>query len=381
MLIYLDNATTSYPKPTIISDAIEYSILNFVSPNRSSHELALKSSEALYETRETLANLFNIKDSSHLIFTPGATHSINYVLKGFKWKKNDCIIISPLEHNAVYHPLMTLKKKYDLDIVIMPYVKHKGFDINELEKCLKEKNVRLIALTHASNVTGEVLPVRKTIALAREYGIQVLLDGSQSAGNFSVDISDLDVNYFAFSGHKYLLGPGGTGGLYIKDDNFLEPLIEGGTGLEDTTDKLSLKMPEKFEAGTFNVSSIWALNSSISFLSSEGIENIYKLKKELISLSVDALNRINNITCYSSRQNNVGIISFNINNRSPGEVAMMLDKKYKICVRAGLHCSLQAHHSIGTYPKGCVRASIGCFNSKDDLRNFIKAIKEIAEAI
>lgn len=380
MLIYLDNAATSYPKPTIVTDAIKYSMLNYVSPNRGGYSLAITSTEALFETRETVAGFFNIDDSSRFIFTPGCTYSLNFALKGLEWEENDTVIISSLEHNSVYRPLLSLKKKYNLELITLPYLQHKGFDIDYLENILAQKKVKLIAITHASNVTGEILPIRKLIPLAKKFQVKLLVDGSQAVGNFPIDLSELDVDFYAFSGHKYLLGPPGVGILYVKDGLDLEPLIEGGTGSDSGLGAMPESLPDRLEPGTQNLPAIWTLNSAISFLKSEGIENIYKQKLKLITFTIEMLQQIDYLKCYSSIQNNIGIVSFNLNNLSPQKMATILDKKYKISVRAGLHCSPLAHKALQTYPDGCVRVSLSYFNTIDDINYLIKAVKEISDS-
>jgi cysteine desulfurase family protein len=360
---------------------MNYALLNFASPNRSSNSRAISASEALFETRETLAQFLNIEESANLSFTPGCTHSINYVLKGFNWQKGDRVVISTLEHNAVYRPLLSLVKQHELELIILPYSNHKGFEPEILEKHLKEKPVKLIALTHASNVTGELLPVKSSIRLAKEHGAKILIDGSQSVGNFNINLKELDPDFFAFGGHKYLLGPPGTGCLYIKNPDDLHPLIEGGTGGTSDNESMPAEMPDRFEPGTINLPAIWALNSAVSFINTEGLENIYKSKKELLFGTIEALSRIDHLECYSSNKNNIGIIAFNLTHQSPQKVALILDKKYNMATRAGLHCSTLSHKALGTYPGGCMRASLSCFNSKDDLRTFIKCIREISESI
>lgn len=381
MLIYLDNAATSHPKPTIVTDTFRYAILNYTSPNRGMHSLGTKATEALAETRETLASFLNIEDASKLIFTPGCTYSINFVLKGLNWQENDTVVISSLEHNAVYRPLMELQKKFNLNIIQVPYAQYKGFEPYDLEKELMKGNVKLIITSHASNVTGEILPVRKVKVLAGKYNTKVLLDASQSIGNFPIDFSELDFDFIAFGGHKYLLGPTGVGFLYVKNPDDLTPIIAGGTGSDATIEEMPTYSPDKFEAGTHNLPAIWTFNNAISYLNSIGIESIYNAKRELVHILVENLKRINNLECYSTYKNNVGIVAFNLKNWTSTQVAEILDKKYDICVRGGLHCSPIAHKAIGTFPDGCVRVSFSCFTSKDELRILVKAINDISESI
>ena len=381
MLIYLDNAATSYPKPTTVTDANRYAMLNFTTPHRAMHSFGQKTSRALEETRESIAGFFNIEDCTRLIFTPSCTYALNFVLKGIDWQQNDTVVISSLEHNATFIPLMTLKEKFSLDIHTVPYAQYKGFEPYDLERLLIKYKVKLIVLPHASNVTGEILPLRKVMTLAEKYNTKVLVDGTQAVGNFAIDLQELGVDYYAFGGHKYLLGPPGVGLLYVKDDNTLFPLVEGGTGYNTTQEEMPEKLPERLEPGTLNLPAIWALNSAVSYIRSEGLENIYNAKRELVLIAVENFQRIDKVEVYSSTRNNVGIVSFNIKGCLPQEVASILDKKYNICVRAGLHCAPQAHKVAGTYPGGSVRISFSCFNDKDDLKYLIKAVKEISESL
>lgn len=381
MLTYLDNASTSYPKPMTVTDANRYAMLHYTSPNRGTHQLAINSSEALFETREMVANFLNIKDSSHLIFTPGGTHSINYVINGLDWQENEVAVISSLEHNAVYRPLLNLQKTKNINLEIIPYSKHQGFELYDLEKVLIKGNVKLVAITHASNVTGEILPLRKVIELTRKYNTKLLVDGSQTVGNFNIDLQELDVDFFAFSGHKYLLGPSGVGFLYIKNKTALTPTVFGGTGLDSLSEEMPQELPDRFEAGTINLPAIWAMNSAITYIKSEGLTNIYNSRRELIMKAVENIEHIDHVKCYSSGKNNVGIISFNIEGMEPQKVATILANRYNICVRYGLHCSPLAHTAIGTDPEGCVRISISCLNTKNDVKVALTAIKEIASKL
>lgn len=381
MLTYLDNASTSYPKPLTVIDANRHAMLHYTSPNRGTHTLAISSSEALFETREMVSDFLNIKDSSHLIFTPGCTYSLNYVINGLNWQENDVAIISSLEHNAVYRPFLNLEKTKNINLNIIPYSKHNGFELYDLEKILIKGNVKLVAITHASNVTGEILPLRKIIELTRKYNTKLLVDGSQTVGNFSIDLEELDVDFFAFGGHKYLLGPTGVGFLYIKNKSDLDPSIFGGTGLDSITKGMPEELPDRFEAGTLNLPAIWAMNSSIIYIKTMGLTNIYNFKRELIHTAIENIQRIDHVKCYSSPKNNVGIISFNIEGMHPQEVASILTDKYNICVRNGLHCSPLAHEAIGTSPDGCVRISISCLNTKEDVKSALRAIKEISDTL
>ncbi|MEW5819712.1 MAG: aminotransferase class V-fold PLP-dependent enzyme [Cyanobacteriota bacterium] len=381
MIIYLDNATTSNPIPTVVTDSLRYGVLNLTSANRGIHQLSVKASDALHDTRETIAKFLNIRDSRKLIFTPGCTYSINFVLQGLKWQEGDTVAISSLEHNAVYRPLLYLQKKYNLNIELIPYAQHKGFEPYDLERILMKNKVKLIVISHTSNVTGEILPVRKVKALADKYDTKLLVDGSQAIGCFPVDMSELDVDFYAFSGHKHLLGPPGVGFLYIKDPDSIEPIIFGGTGSDSVLENMPEFSPDKFEPGTYNLPAIWTFNNALSYLKSLGMENIYNGRRELVHLAVENLKRINKLECYSTYKNNSGIVAFNLKDWTSQEVASILDKKYNICVRAGLHCSPLSHKALGTFPDGCIRISFSCFNTRSELKTLVKAVNEISESI
>lgn len=377
MLIYLDNASTSYPKPNIVAESLSYSMLNFAAPAKGSFSISNNSYDAIIETRDNLADYFNIKDSSSLIFTPGASYAVYFYLNSLKLSKGDVIVYSSLEHNSVYSTLHNLKEKFDVELIQLTYLKHKGFDIEQLENILKSRKVHHIVLTHASNVTGEILPVRKVLELKNNYDFKLFVDASQTTGVFPIDLRMLNIDAMAFSCHKNLLGIPGVGALYVADKTQFYPEFDFYS-LSSTQGSSKI---DSVEFVTNNLPGIWALNTSLSYLKSVGLENIYQHKRDLTHLAVESLHKISEVVCYSSANNNVGIVSFNISGKKPLDVANILDKKYNICVSSGQQDSLLAYQAIDTGVEGCVRLSFSYFNTREELKIFLRAIKEISESI
>jgi len=381
MIFYFDNAATSWPKPESVYKAMD----NFArhiggNPGRSAHRLSIAGAKIIYETRELLANLFGINDSSRIIFTANATEAINLGLKGIL-KKNDNVIVSSFEHNSVMRPLRFLEKELNISITVVPPSSSGPVDIKELEKNISDQT-KLIVISHISNVTGEILPVNEIGSIARKYNILFMVDGAQSAGSIPINLAEIGVSLFAFTGHKGLMGPQGTGGLYIAPDVDLIPLKQGGTGSRSEYEEQPDFLPDKYEAGTPNTVGIAGLGAGVKFILNTGIEKIWKKKKSLSQYLLERLKSIKDVQIYGSfKEDKLPIVSFNLGKIQPSKVAQLLDEKYKIMVRPGLHCAPLAHRTIGTFPEGTVRISLGYFNTEKEIDYLIKCLKKINKSV
>jgi len=380
MRIYLDNAATSFPKPEGVSLAVnDFMVKVGVSSGRGAYREALTADRILYDTRKSIAKLFNIRDVSRIVFTSNITHSLNLAIKGIL-NPGDHVVTSSMEHNAVWRPLKVLEAEKGIRISAVPCDNKGMLDPQDLKKAIR-KDTRLIVLLHASNVTGGLLPIADVGAIAREYGIPFLVDAAQTAGAYPIDVETMKIDILAFTGHKGLLGPMGTGGLYVKKDISLRPLIEGGTGGDSLLEHQPDDLPDRFEAGTMNISGIAGLGEAIRFILNETVEKIRRREEKLALSAISGLSGIEGVTLYGTNEweNRVGVISFNVMGRTSQEIGYLLDERYDIMVRTGLHCAPCAHRTIGTIDRGTVRAGIGYFNTQDDIARFIEAIKDIVK--
>jgi cysteine desulfurase family protein len=283
-----------------------------------------------------------------------------------------------MEHNSIIRPLRKLEQKLNIKISIVKCKETGDVEPKDYEKEVR-KNTKLICLLHASNITGTIMPVAKVGEIAKKHNITYLVDAAQSAGTVPIDVNGMNVDLLAFSGHKSLLGPTGTGALYIKEGLKLDSLKEGGTGSHSELDVQPDVFPDKYESGTINDVGIVGLGASVKFILDTSVEKIQKKRAELTSYLLQEIKHIKKIKLYglSSVKNRTSVVSFNIHGIAPIKVGEILDKKYRIVTRTGLHCSPLAHKAIGTYPIGTVRVSFGYFNTLSEVKYLIYALKEI----
>lgn len=378
MQVYLDDSSTSWPKPNIVLRAIENYINNIgASPGRSGHKLSLTAAREVFETREEIAALFHLPESEKVIFTANATHAINIALKGFL-KKNDHVIISSMEHNSVYRPVWYLKQQGLIDYTVVGYDEKGVLKLDELRKCFKS-NTKLVIIIHGSNVFGTINPVHKIGDICKEKGVAFMIDAAQTAGYMPINMMENNISLLAFTGHKKLYGPTGIGGLCINGNINIDTTIQGGTGSKSEMEAHPDFYPDKLEAGTPNTLGIVGLKAGIQYILNKGIDNIRKQQSDLKKHFIEQLNNINEVTLYipESDEERLPIVSINIKNMVSSDLAFKLDNEYNIMVRAGLHCAPLAHKSFGTFPQGTVRFSIGGFNTEDEIHYTIESLKKI----
>ncbi len=376
-IYYFDNAATSHPKPEEVAVCVYNYIKNLsANPGRSSHKLAIESAKIVFNARENIAEILNYSDSEHFIFTLNATDSINIVLNGYL-KKGDFVLTTFLEHNSVLRPLKLLEKTKGIKFDFIKFSKKDGIDFNDFYEKLKEKVPSLVVINHASNVTGKIVDLDKILELKDKFKFKLLIDGAQTGGIYKYNLEEQPIDFIAFTGHKSFYGPQGIGFLFIRDYEDLLPLRCGGTGSFSEEIVQPEFLPDKFESGTLNVPGIAGLNAGINFVKNIGFENIYSYKKKLVNYFIENLKKISQINLYSDTNNNSGIVSFNLKNIPPSEVARILDKDFNIAVRPGLHCAPLIHKCLETYPQGCVRFSFSHFNTIDEIDYCINALKKI----
>ncbi len=375
-IIYLDQAATSFPKAPYVIEAISNFLINIgANPGRSGHRLSLEAARIIYETRSLIAQLINCPDPKQIIFTQNATAALNYVIFKFL-DKNDEVATTSMEHNSVMRPLRYLEKYKNTKIKIVKASNNGLIDVNQFCNAVSKKT-RLIIINHVSNVTGTIQPLEEICSKIND--IPILVDAAQSIGCLPIDVQKLNVAFLAFSGHKGLLGPHGTGCLFIRSDIELEPMFKGGTGSNSESIEQPDFMPDKFESGTMNACGLAGLGASVKWILDKGIDTISKIETQHALTIYNALSKIPHIKIYGlqSDKNRLPIFSFSTDNIPIHEVGRLLDRKYKIMVRVGLQCAPEAHKTIGTFPTGTIRLSAGCMNTTDEIDYAAYAINEI----
>lgn len=379
-MVYLDNAATSWPKPeTVYQTMIEFLKTKGGNPGRGSHSMASAAMEDIEEARGLIKCLINAHERERIIFTFNCTDALNMGLKGFL-SEGDHVIISSLEHNSVIRPLNKLSRK-GIEITKISPSKESGFVLPEsIEKAIR-KNTKLIIMTHASNVTGIVQPVEDYGKIARENSLFLMVDAAQTAGKYPIDVQKSNIDLLAFSGHKGLFGPPGTGVLFIGDRIDLDSIREGGTGSQSELEEQPSFLPDKFESGTPNTIGISGLGAGLKFIFSESLEKIRNHGQLLTARLIEGLSKIPGITLFTGKERSrqIPIISLIVDGYSPAELGIILDQAFDIKVRTGLHCAVLAHKTIGTYPHGTIRLSPGYFNSIEDIEITIQALERIAK--
>ena len=382
-MIYFDNAATSWPKPPEVKGAMVRFMEEIgANPGRSGHLLSIEAARIIYETRETLSTLFNVKDPSRIVFTSNATESINLALKGLI-RPGDHIITSSMEHNSVMRPLRDLEKK-GVELSVVPCSPKGELDSRDIEKKIQSRT-RMIVLNHASNVTGTLLPVREAGRIARKHNLLFLVDAAQTAGAYPIDMESDGVDLLAFTGHKSLYGPQGTGGLVIGEcihEKEMIPLKQGGTGSRSEFEEQPDFLPDRFESGTPNAVGIAGLLAGVDFVLKEGVQKIHQYETLLIEGLVRGLKEIPGVVMYGfeKSRDRMATFSFNITPLSPSDVAIRLESKSGILCRPGLHCAPSIHKTIGTFPEGTVRFSLGYFNTIEEVHHAIEAIDHMARS-
>lgn len=378
--IYLDNASTTFPKPKNVTDAI-YNFLTTIggNPGRSNHDNGLQSNRLLLEARETIANFFNFDNIENVIFTNNITTSLNVLINGCA-RTGDHIITSSMEHNSVLRPLMNLKESGVIELDIINADTFGFINVGDFKKAIKP-NTKFIILTQASNVIGSIQPIKEIGLLCKKNNIHFILDTAQGAGVLNLDFNELNLSALAFTGHKSLFGPQGIGGFIISDElnKVCKPYILGGTGSLSHSLVQPDFLPDKFESGTLNMPGIVGLMEGIHFIKSEGLNTIYEKNHSLRKTLVSGLRNIEGIILYEdiNNENYTSCVSFNAENINTAELSFILDSDFGIKNRSGLHCAPLAHKTIGSFPTGTVRLSISYFNSKEDIEYTIDSLNKI----
>src|SRR6056297_803436 len=378
--IYLDNAATSRDKAEVVKKAI----LNYYenigcSPGRGGYEDSLKAGRLIIETRNTISDFFNVTDLKQIIFTHNVTYALNIGIKGIL-EKGDHVITTTMEHNSVLRPLNSLETNGFINV---DYIKcdEKGRLNPEKVKAAINEKTKLIILTYASNVSGTIMPVEEIGKIAAENNVYYLLDTAQAAGIYDIDFKKLKVDFLAFTGHKALMGPTGTGGFAVskKMAAEMEPLIEGGTGSKSDQETQPNFLPDKFESGTMNTMGISGLKAGVEFIQKIGVEKIREHEHQLGKAFLEGLKKIPEIKIIgpADLKEQVPTFSITAGDRDLGQLSFELDEKYNVMTRSGLHCAPFAHKTLGTFPEGSLRFSIGYFNTVEEIEFALNALNDI----
>ncbi len=378
-MIYFDNGATTYPKPGRVIGAVNYAMKNCANPGRSGHRLSINSSEIIFECRQNAAKLFDIDKVENVIFTNNCTTALNTVIKGIL-RKGDHVIISSLEHNAVLRPVAALADS-GVEYSVAEVVEGDNERTIDNFRSQIKSNTRMIICTHASNVFGVKLPVERIGALCRIYGILFCVDAAQTAGVVPISLKESGIDFLCAAGHKGLYGPMGTGLLVINSDTTPDCLVRGGTGSFSYDIEQPEVLPDKYESGTLNVAGIAGLNEGIKFVMNRGTEKISGYESRLINRLYSGLESLDKIILYTNRPDEryyAPVVSFNIEGMDSEEVAEILNSRYGIAVRSGLHCAPLAHQSYGTENSGTVRAVVSVFNNTEQINYFVNSVNKIA---
>jgi cysteine desulfurase family protein len=377
MSIYLDNAATSWPKPEVVYQAVDDFMRNVgATPGRGGYQQEEDAAQIADGTREILSRLFNSADPAGVVFTMNATQAINMALKGLL-KPGDHVITSSIEHNAMWRPLKAMERGGML-VTEVPCAQDGTLEPGYVEAAIRP-DTRMIAMLHASNVLGTILPIAEVGAIAREHEIHFLVDAAQTAGAYPIDMAAMNIGLLAFSGHKGLLGPHGTGGLVVQPGIRLETLIEGGSGVESKPETMPEELPIRLEAGTQNAAGIAGLMAGANYVHNLGVEKIRKHEMALCALLMEGLEDAPGLTILGPTDlaQRSAVVSVMVEGYVPEQLAAVLDQVFGIATRAGLHCAPQAHRTAGTIDTGALRFSPGYFTTKDDILQAIEALLSI----
>jgi cysteine desulfurase/selenocysteine lyase len=383
--IYFDNAATSFPKPPQVVEAVvEYMTRIGGNPGRSGHARSIEAGEVVFSARESVAGLFGVSSPMRVIFCSNATDALNLAIQGML-KEGDHAVTTSMEHNSTIRPLKELEKRRAIALTVLPSPSGR-VDLDALEKSIRP-STRLVVINHASNAFGTLQPLREIGLLCKMKNVALLADCAQTAGIIPLDLENDAIDILAFSGHKGLYGPTGTGGLVLADGfdhSRMRPLKFGGTGSSSDSVYQPDFLPDAYESGTLNAAGLSGLNAGVRFILSlqDGVHGVQRQKKEHSEYFMSrAEKRVRGFMSFvPPGLNETGVISFNIDGMEPSDVAFQLSDRYGIMCRSGLHCAPLAHRTMGTFPRGTVRFSFGIFNTKEEIDCAVQALCEISGA-
>ena len=377
-MIYLDNAATTMQKPEEVIEAVVQAMHSMGNAGRGAHSASLEASRTIYDTRELLCRFFGGTDPRRLVFTSNSTESLNIAIKGL-FEPGDHVITTMLEHNSVLRPLYEMEKR-GVELTIIPADKKGVIDYNDIEKAIRP-NTKAVGCTHGSNLTGNLVDIERIGKITRKNGLLLVVDASQTAGVFPIDVEKMQIDVLCFTGHKGLLGPQGTGGMYVREGIQIRPLKSGGSGVQTYSKSHPAEMPTALEAGTMNGHGIAGLHAAVEYIQRTGIDQIRKREQECMKRFYEGVIQVPGVKVYGDfdDMNRCAIVSLNIGDYDSSEVSDELLTEYRISTRPGAHCAPLMHEALGTVEQGAVRFSFSHFTTDEEVDTAIKAIRELAE--
>ena len=377
-MIYFDNAATTIHKPTCVLEAVAKAMGCMGNSGRGAHQSAMNAARSIYDARVAIAGLFGAESPDRIAFTANSTEALNMAIKGVL-QSGDHVITTALEHNSVLRPLYELEDQ-GVALTILPADALGNICYDDIEKEIRP-STKAIVTTHGSNLTGNLLDVRRIGAIAKKFGLIYIVDASQTAGIFDIDVQNMNIDILCFTGHKGLLGPQGTGGIYVRDGVEVRPLLSGGSGVQTYLRSHPKQMPTLLEAGTLNGHGIAGLGAAVSYIQEVGPETIRKKEQELMWEFYHQVQCIPGITIYGdfTTENRCAIVSLNLRDYDSGEVSDALATNFEIATRPGAHCAPLMHKALGTVEQGAVRFSFSYYNTSNEIKIAVAALKELAK--
>lgn len=377
-MIYLDNAATTLHKPQQVIDAVVHAMQSMGNCARGTHEEALDAARTVYDARVRLASLFGCPRVDHVAFTANSTEALNMAINGLI-DPGDHVISTDLEHNSVLRPLYRLEAEHGAELSFVPADKLGNVDYADFERLMKP-NTRAVVCTHASNLTGTVLDIGRIAKTAHSHGALVIVDASQTAGCWPIDMKKMGIDVLCFTGHKGLMGPQGTGGICVKEGIKIRPFKVGGSGVQSYSRTHPAEYPTRLEAGTLNGHGIAGLGAAAKFISETGVENIHAKERSLMLRFYEGVKNIEGVTVYGDfTKDKTAIVALNIRDYESGEVSYELSQGYGIATRPGAHCAPRMHKALGTAEVGAVRFSFSFYNTEEEIDEAVRAVAELAK--
>lgn len=376
-MIYFDNAATTLRKPESVVEAVTNALYHLGNSGRGSHAGALDASRIIFHARWELAKLFHTENPNQIAFTANSTESLNIALKGIL-NKGDHVITTALEHNSVLRPLYELEDS-GVELTILPADAMGRLCYEDIEPAIRE-NTKAIVVTHGSNLTGNLVDLQRVGDIAKRHQLLLIVDASQTAGVFDIDVQAMHIDILCFTGHKGLLGPQGTGGLYVRDGVNIRPLLRGGSGVQTYLREHPPQMPTALEAGTLNGHGIAGLLAAVRYINATGMDRIRNMEQTLMWEFYQQIKEIPGVKIYGdfSNKNRCPIVALNIRDYDSGQVSDALFEHYQIATRPGAHCAPLMHQALGTVEQGAVRFSFSHYNTLEEIQIAVSAIRELA---
>ena len=377
-MIYFDNAATTQRKPDCVVEAVTAALCSMGNSGRSIHEGAMGASRVIFEARLALKQLFGAESPDRIAFTANSTEALNIAIKGIL-KPGDHVITTALEHNSVLRPLYELEDR-GVELTILPADKLGRLNYSDFHEAVRE-NTKAIICTHGSNLTGNLVDLNRVGAIAQKHGLLFVVDASQTAGVFPIDVRQMHIDILCFTGHKSLLGPQGTGGIYVREGVYVAPLLRGGSGVQTYLRNHPPQMPTALEAGTLNAHGIAGLLAAVNYIQRTGMNRIRRTEQALMREFYEQVSAIPGITVYGDHAapERCPIVTLNVRDYDSGLVSDVLARDYGIATRPGAHCAPLMHQALGTVEQGAVRFSFSHFNTSEEINIAVSALRELAQ--